>query len=283
MDEDSQRPEYVRQDFHVHTCYSPCCKHKERNTPDQIVRQAEADGIKVLGFADHIFTHRDGRTVPPFYEPSTRQVLDTLRADLGRIDTEVELLLSVEADLVAEDWISIDERTAAELDYVLLAATHFHLDGVEKPKSSDPRDVAEHALKFFRIAVDSNLADIVAHPLIVLGVTDEELRRIHDCITDSDLVEILQAAADKHVAMELNVETVGKAEWSDRRLGQFFHLCQQYGVKIAGGTDAHDRDSLRMIFNLEQAAHKFHLTPQDFITSGELCARHLERMDSSRR
>ena len=114
----------IDHDLHVHTYLSACCEQKERQTPSAILALAEEMGVNTIGFADHIW-------VNPKLQPSdwyrSQDATQTarLRADLASISTNVRVLVGCEAEMIAPGKIGLTREYAAQLDFVLLACSHF--------------------------------------------------------------------------------------------------------------------------------------------------------------
>jgi histidinol phosphatase-like PHP family hydrolase len=257
-------------DFHVHTHHSPCAKDKFNSHPLRILAHAERLGIKVIGFADH-FAQRPEETIP-FYESCGPWIIDQLREELEVNQTTVHTLVGCEADQVALDSLTIDAAYAAQLDFVVLSASHFHLPGVQQPPSLEPRVVAEFFLAFLRAAVHYEFVSIIAHPFFTPGNVLGKPKAYMSRIQDAELYEIAELALGNQVAMEVNGHL-------DRQPGylhaikRFFQICREVGVKLTFGSDAHRLQSLGSSAALEDAISFLELGPDDFLSAGELLSK----------
>jgi histidinol phosphatase-like PHP family hydrolase len=188
-----------------------------------MVRAAQEAGLEAIGITDHIIFPKD-RVRPGLVRARLPREMDGLRVYVG-----------CEADMQSASRCSIDAEFAAGLDYVVMAASHLYVGGVELPPQLDPRGMASFIVELMNAAIANGLADIIAHPF---GVPEcpyawEELIAAADPDAISRTAE---TAARAGVAMELNPRYLRQAPEAARWL---FRRVLEAGCKLALSSDAH--------------------------------------------
>lgn len=213
----------VEHDLHVHTYLSACCSDKERQRPRGILSSAEEMGVRVIGFADHVWMNPD-ETPSNWYRPQDESQITRLREELIGIQSGVRVLVGCEADTVSPGRFSITREFAEGLDFVLLACSHLHMKGfVAQPRSYGARDLAEHLLAMFASAVTSGLATSIAHPMLPCGHL-EGFDGAMGAMSEGELADAFGLAAEMGVAVEVTIGFLpgegGSFRWR-RRCGCF--------------------------------------------------------------
>jgi histidinol phosphatase-like PHP family hydrolase len=155
---------------------------------------AEKIGIKTVGFTDHFYQYPYQAT--PVFSNCGPAIVDQLRLELKENQTNVRVLIGCEADQVRLDMLSIDADYARQLDFVMVAASHFHLSNTQHPDNLEPRTVAEHYLGFLRKALESDFVNIIAHPFYTPGHTLGEPERYMAEMRDAELYEIAEKSTN---------------------------------------------------------------------------------------
>ncbi len=248
-------------DLHLHTYLSTCCKAKDRQTPGAILELAESMGVETIGFADHIWVNPD---IPPpeWYRPQDQNQISRLRADLASISSPVRVLVGCEADMIAPGQVGLTPEFARELDFVLLACSHFHFKFAERPASPAPRDIAALATRFFRAAVTSGIATVIAHPFLLLGYMDR-FDAVLSAISDDEFFDLFSLAAGAGVGIEVNASFLPSprvAAFSIETPIRFLSIAKKAGCKFTFGTDAHDPESQKKLPELMSFARALNLT-----------------------
>ena len=227
----------IDHDLHVHTSLSACCSDAE-STPAKIIERAAENGLKLIGFADHMWDPtRPGAS--DWYRPQDLAHVQRTRELIPEDTRGVRVLVGCESEYCGDGKVGISPEAAAELDFVLLPMSHLHMKGfVEPPGTDTPQDVAELMVRRFREVVGLGLATGLAHPFLPCGHT-EEVDAIIACITDSQFHECFGLAADAGVSIEI---TIG-----------FFPGCR--GVTLEG---FHDETFLRVLSLAKGAGCRFH-------------------------
>lgn len=214
------------QDWHIHTHRSKC--GKPDNTVAAIVQVLDASGIRCAGLSDHI----DERTERDWFAG----VAAGNRADLAGLQSRPKILVGTEATMLSPARCALDADLADELDFVIVACNHYHLDIVENPDAATPQAYADHYLDMVQGAIDLGFADIIAHPFLhnKLGLAAglDALERYDE----TRLQAVLRAAADAATAFEINPRQVQHAIPWYRNLVLEARRC---GARFTLGSDAH--------------------------------------------
>jgi HisJ family histidinol phosphate phosphatase len=258
-------------DFHVHTSYSDCAKIKSEAAPNRMINQAEKLGIKTIGFTDHF------AQFPPYPTPKWAncgiQMIDSLRKDIKNIDSPIQILIGVEADVINPQKLSIDKTFASQLDYVTVSASHFHLPGIKKPGTMNVNAIAQHYLTMIKAALTFDYISVIAHPFKtpknVFGSPNEYM----DIIPRKDLYEIAEMAKQQQIAMEIN-GILGLDMNYFQAVKEFLLICKEIGVRFTYGSDAHHRKQLEPSPGFYQIVNELNLSVEDFLTPEELIGIH---------
>ena len=226
--------------------------------------------METIGFADHFAQGPPYAT--PLWEDRGPGIIDQLRKETAGISAEVEVLIGCEADMLEVKLCSIDATYAKTLDYVVMAASHFHLPGVQKPESDEPQAVAQHYLKFISAALDLEFVCILAHPFLTPFHTLGSPQTYMPLITDSQLYTIAERARERRVAMEVNSYLGQGAEYLEP-MARFFDICKEVGVRFTYGSDAHHMKDLGPTRAIEQAIDFLGLSPDNFLNREEFLER----------
>jgi len=211
----------IRADWHIHTHLSDCGTPEA--TPEAIIRVAKEAGLEAIGLTDHVIL-REHRRRPAMVRAQVEKETNGLRVYVG-----------CEADMQSPTRATIDEEFAAGLDYVIMSASHLYVSGVERPRDLSPRSMAALILELTTGAIESGLADIVAHPF---GVPESPFT-FDEIVSEVDEEALLrrgEEAARAGVAFECNPRYLRR---SPGAAGWLFSCLLETGVKLAVSSDAH--------------------------------------------
>jgi DNA polymerase (family 10) len=155
---------------------------------------------------------------------------------------EIRFLRSMEVDILADGSLDMDDESLERLDLVVISIhSKFDLTRAQQTKRMTR-------------AIEHPLTDIVGHPTgRIIGRRDP---------IELDLAEVLDCAAENHVAMELNAHP-NRLDLRDTELME----AKKRGVPIVISTDAHHVDELGlMVYGVEQARRAW-LTPDDVLNA----------------
>lgn len=257
-------------DIHVHTHLSLCAKPEA--TFDAYVRNARRLGIKLIGFADHMWETGKKDAPSDFYEIQNLAHVLKLRDEV--YETEgLRVLIGCEAEFTADNTLSVTPEAAQKLDYVTVAHSHTHFDFVMPQEIKD--DYKAHGQwlmeSFMRMMHHPGiaLAATVVHPMAPCLVDKADEVLVH--ISDSEFREAFALAAKHSVGLELNAaimcfagcdrkETAEKSQFL-----RMFRIAKECGCRFSLGSDSHHPDDHGNYPKLGVMIDLLGLTKNDFI------------------
>ena len=223
----------IRGDVHMHTVETD-----GRCTIEEMIGSARERGYDYMAITDHsknlAFANGldDQRAVE--HVKRIRQA--------GKQAEGIKVLAGIEVDILADGELDLSGSVLDEMDLVI-ASVHSHFD-------QEPKKMTERLMR----AITSGHIAILGHP------TGRILLRREGY--DYDMGAVMRAAAQHHVAMELNAYP-DRLDLSDRHL----KMGKEFGVKIVINTDAHHTSHLEKIrFGVLQARRAW-LTPDDILNT----------------
>lgn len=221
-------------DFHIHTNLSSCA-FSLMSVPFILERMVEL-GYERIGIVDHVASERAARDV----EIKRRAV-----AACGGL----EVHLGVELCLVRPGCFRLPPASLAGADYVIAAATHFGMPGVDDPPPGTSAEVADYVAAMFESAAAEGRVDIVGHPFCAPALLGpgRPFADMYEMMAQIGL-DRLQPAIDRlaraGIAVELSAKMLSPTVFG--ALFPFFRRCRDAGVRFAFGSDAHRPESLGM-------------------------------------
>ncbi len=251
-------------DTHIHTPLSKCCFENDQTIPN-IAGKLAQKGIGLIAITDHFWSSPDIKPNPWYAQHTGNGHLLQIQEIKSQI-YPLKVLSSCEADMQAPGKFGITREWKERFDMVLMAADHFQLkDFVEQPMPPTPENIGRLMLRFFRSAVTSGLADILAHPLFSNGyecLYDQAIDRL----TDSELFDALSLAQQHGVGLEINCGVLRCAENGKFNLDtmlRIFSLAKQAGCKFTFGSDAHAWSDFERYSLAENFSARLQLTVHD--------------------
>lgn len=232
-------------DYHVHTFLSSCAKSNA--VPDCYIRLCLQNGIKEIGFADHLWDS-DISGASAWYEPQNIEHVMGVRSLISDNTRGVRVLFGCEVEMDKDNRISITKEHAELFDFVLIPFSHLHMKGLTiDSEVTDLDEVRKLLLTRFMKALDSGIATGIAHPFTALGFFHVE-QQLLEGFTDGEYISSFNAAKEAGVSIELNSHIL-KAElplYMNRypyeyvRMMSIAHEC---GCSFYIGSDAHSPEA----------------------------------------
>ena len=257
----------VTHDAHVHTTLSACCSDPLATAANMIARAADA-GLKVLGFADHLWD----RAVPgasDWYAPQDVEHVLRLRQEIPKDTRGVKVLVGCETEYCGGGKVGISREGARRLDFVLVPFSHTHMAGFVVPEGTTAAHLPRLLVQRFREVLDLDIATGIAHPFLPLGYGDV-IDEIMAAVPDGELEECFGRAAAKGVSIELHTgmfplpenekplrhaETFLRVMAVAKRCGCLFHFA----------SDAHSLEDIGCVKRLESVASELGITQEDVL------------------
>lgn len=235
------------QTFNYHT-HTNRCGHAGISEDSEYVERARANGIKQLGFSDHIPVPELAYQDPEhqMHISEVDEYIESIRhLQAQNPDMKINVGFEVEFDPMKEQFLG---ELREKVDYMILGQ-HFVPSGnglIKKNNNPDyPLKYAEMLCK----AMESGIFDIVAHPDIFMELRDslasEEAKRQFDdnAVVASQM--ICNKAKEIGIPIELNFAGIDKGQiMSDGKYSYphptFWKIASETGVQVLCGVDAHD-------------------------------------------
>jgi len=221
----------IKGDFHVHSLYSD-----GKNSFAEIAQAAQNRGYKYIGISDH------SQSLKVAGGLSVKELHRSI-AEIKKLNTKVKgikIFCGTEVDISVKGEIDYPESILKELDFVI-AAIH---SGFKQPKVEQTKRII--------CACKNKCVNFIAHPTGGLwGVRDPY---------EIDLEEVLKAASDYGVALEINCHPE-RYDLNDISAMK----AKERGVKLVLNTDSHSIEQLALIELGISVARRGWLTKKDLI------------------
>ncbi len=225
--------EDLQGDVHMHTVETD-----GRNTIEEMAEAAVAHGYRYMAITDH---SKNLAFANGLDDKRAEEHIKRIRAADEQND-KLKIFAGIEVDILGDGSLDLSDSVLEQMDLVI-ASVHSHF-------GQSPEEMTDRLLK----AIANPNTSIIGHP------TGRLLLRRDAYQFDMD--QILRAAAQHKVAMELNAYP-DRLDLCDRHL----RLAKQHGVKIVINTDSHHTSHLDKIrFGILQARRAW-LTKDDVLNT----------------
>ena len=160
-------------------------------------------GVRRIAFTDHVWLNPTADPGNFYRTQRSDHAIRVLKTTMHTGDWPLEVLVGCEADMASPEIFGITPEECLAFDVVLLASSHFHLDGIDAPPERTPAGVARHLARFFLAAAQSGIADILVHPLIPFGFL-EQGDRILDTFSEAELFDMLAVMGKERVLRRID-------------------------------------------------------------------------------
>jgi len=240
---------WPRTDLHIHATRYRTDGAREDMTVANIVRRCEELSLSVVGVVEHLSPHpKHPMSCLADLVAEFRTVSSPLAIFAG---SEIDVL-DAEGSLCAPD----DVKERLGLDFVL-AAVHAMPSTVRTVEDY----IAEHHRRTLAVIERVPYVDTMAHPWVYA-------RRMADKhgeawsfarIPQTQQREIIQAAVEHHVAIEVNSKA--QPDFADPAYRDFLIRARDAGVRFTVGSDAHDMDRIGRSFPVDEFLTQLGFTP----------------------
>ena len=233
-------------DLHVHTFLSGCCKTPWCSFPDNIIARAAEAGIRILGFADHLWDSAvTGATA--WYAPQDFRHVSEVRRLMPPQTRGVRVLFGCETEMRGDGTPCISPAVAEQLDFVLLPHSHLHIKGVLPADCRSPRQIADFMVQRFLRSLEFEFVTGIPHAFVP-GNDQSQADQVVACLGDAQLQDCFGRAADRGVAIEITPNFFPSLRHAEQRpFHDESYLRVLTAAKAAGclfylGSDAHSLD-----------------------------------------
>lgn len=232
----------IDQDLHIHTHLSPCGDCPE-STIAAYKKEARAFGVTTLGITDH-FREAGIPGGNAWYDKLDFNHISRIRAEIaGDPDRDVRVLFGAEAEYSPEIRdIAISEEHAKELDFFIVPHSHTHVIMPVEYRADHNRHI-DFMITAFHDITESKLAKYVtaiAHPFEA-GACSDKQDGILELISDDQFRDCFRKAAEKDIAVEINLGTLTARapRYRESRFFRMFEIARDCGCKFTFGSDSH--------------------------------------------
>lgn len=236
-------PSLIDHDLHVHTFLSSCSKDPEA-VPARMLEAAAVNGLRTIGFSDHLWD----AAVPgasDWYRPQDMEHIGQIRDQIPADTHGVRVLVGCETEYIGGGRVGISPAAAAQLDFVLVPHSHFHMEGfVRPPEVQTAVQIADLLQQRFAEAIELEVATGIAHPFLPCTLR-EHTDEIIGAIPDASFSGLFRRAAERGVSIEITCgafpslssgETSG---WHDRTFMRMYRLAAEAGCVFHFASDTH--------------------------------------------
>ena len=245
----------VEHDIHVHTFLSSCSADPEA-VPEKMLEAAARCGLRTVGFADHLWDSAvEGAS--EWYRPQDFDHISRIRQQLP-VDTRgVRVLVGCETEYVGGGRIGISPAVAAQLDFVLVPHSHFHMEGFVRPAAvNSPQAIAGLLQERFSEVIELEATTGVAHPFLPC-ILPERTDEILALISDSAFADLFGRAAEGGVSIEITTGAFpslngGETEgFHDESFLSVYGLALEAGCLFHFASDTHSLAHVGKVRQLE--------------------------------
>ena len=216
----------LEQDWHIHTFRSLCAKPD--STVPSLVEKLDQLGMRLGGISDHI----DRQDQRDWFINNIKGN----REDLATLEPRCRILVGTEATMINPSTCALDADLAAELDFVIVACNHYHLEHVENPTAGTPQAYADHYLDMLLGAAELGFATTISHPFVHGKLGRETAISTLAHYDEGKLRTVLQVAAKAGMAFEINP---GYPPMHPEWFRDLIQEARLQGARFTLGSDAH--------------------------------------------
>lgn len=234
-------------DLHIHTCLSACSKDPKQ-TPENILRFAEAAGLKRICITDHYWDE----TVPGASDWYLLQgYVNLQKAKPLPQSKNVRFLFGCEAEQDRFGKLSIPQERYDDFDFIIVSTTHLHRVGltVSEADIATPKDRARTWVRRLDAVLDTDLPFHkvgLAHLTCKLIAYQDRAAFLEtlSALSDRQMRRLFSKAADLGVGIELNSGALRFAEDEADTVLRPYRIARECGCKFYCGSDAHHLSEL---------------------------------------
>ena len=233
-------------DFHIHSRLSSC-SHDPEQSPEQILRYAQKEGLKTIVLTDHFWDERvEGAS--KWY--STQDYPHISQSKPLPQSEGIRFLFGCETDMDKNLTLGCSRERMEELDFIVVPTTHFHMTNftMSEEMLATPETRAEWWIKRIDalLAMDLPFHKIgVAHPTcgLINQKSPEDYLKTLSLIPEGDMERIFTKAASVGCGIELNKSGMPLNYGDVETVLRPYRIAKACGCKFYLGTDAHHPDT----------------------------------------
>lgn len=219
--------------YHSH---STRCKHAS-GTPREYVENALKNGMKILGFSDHVpYPYKSGFVSGMrMAVEETGDYVSDITSLREEFEDKIQLLVGYEAEYFPKDFSAMLENICRyECDYLILGQHYLDSepDGLYSAAPCDDDTVLGRYVDLLIEAIHTNKFSCIAHPDIVLPLKDTSLYEKH-------MERLCREAKKLSVPLEINMHGLNPETYHQYPHKIFWEIAKDVGNDAVIGCDAH--------------------------------------------
>ncbi|MBQ3065070.1 MAG: hypothetical protein IJC98_02430 [Clostridia bacterium] len=231
-------------DFHVHTQLSPCSSNPEQN-PTRILQYAKENNLKTVITTDHYWDERVPCSTKPYgINNETIHKWGPYPQEDG-----IRMLIGAEADIDFNGILGINRRTCEDFDFILISATHMHMDGFTCRGDETVEERIAMYIRRLEIILNADIPHKkigFSHPVTPLICYHEQ---VLDGIPESEFRRLFGRAAELGLGVEINLSSMRDSDDFDDytqvtpqthpAMFRPYRIAKEMGCKFFFGSDSH--------------------------------------------
>ena len=182
-----------------------------------------------------------------WYRPQNVPHVLSLRQELAGVTIPgTRLLFGCETEYIGNGVVGLTPEHAALFDFVLVPASHIHMEGFVRPEGmTQSDDLRKLLIDRFLEVCEIDFAFGIPHPFVPVGF-DDRAEELLAGIPDRLFEECFHAAAEKRKSVELNLSCLSDLPaGAVREYERLMTIARQCGCRFHVGSDAHERKGFR--------------------------------------
>ena len=240
----------IDHDYHIHSNISPCA-HDPLQTPENILRYAEDNGLKQICLTDHFWDEAilplNGYLSGTYRNNGYAQNSAALPLPQSK---KVRFYFGCEGEMDYAFRIGITPERLKDMAFVIVPTSHMHMRRMTVPETLTLEERAVLFVHRFNALLDCGMLPAgktgIAHfvcSLIAPGDWDDHLR-VMEMIPDSIFYHQFRRAKERNFGVELNIEMKKYTPEALQTVLRPFFIAKECGCKFYLGSDAHTQGEL---------------------------------------
>lgn len=227
-------------DYHIHSYISPCSSDPQQ-TPENILKYAQANGLKEIVLTDHFWdTNAEGDIHRIWHEVPYEALASACPLPQ---DAQIRFRFGCETDMDGDFHIGIHPCHYDDFDFIIVPTTHMHL---WFPSSISVRERADLYIRRFDRVLQSDLPFEkvgIAHLTcsLMANMYREAHMEVMQLVSDKDLETLFLGAKEKKCGIEINFALDRYKEEEKEIILRPYRIAKECGCKFYLGSDAHSQ------------------------------------------
>lgn len=236
----------IDHDFHIHSNLSPC-SGDPMQTPDNILRYGEENGLTTLCITDHFWDEFVPGPSKDYAPLGYATISKALPLPQGK---NTKFLFGCETDLREDLTLGISKERMELMDFIVIPTTHMHMEGFTVRNGITVEEKSVAYIKRLHAVLDMDLPFHkvgIAHLASTCVADPGDLEQVLNGISDEDYRACFKKAVEKGVGIEINRDdflVAQRSEELNKAILRPFKIAKEEGCKFYLGSDGHRPASL---------------------------------------